>query len=105
MGTSFLNKDLNKADPMLEKFTKVFSSYSIFAPKSKTSLFMPSIQFKINLETISRAPVFPADKLISASPFFCDSIDFHMLVFFPFFAAVNGLSSSSMASSQLIILQ
>ena len=79
---SFGNKDLYKADPSSAKSTKLFSSHSILAPRSKTTLtpFLLgqnpakagletlSIIFKIIRDTTSKTPVFPADKLMSEFP-------------------------------------
>ena len=52
------------------------------------------IGYLANLDKINKAPVFPADNVICALPFFCDSIACHMLLLLLFLAADKGLSSS-----------
>ena len=108
--------DLYKAAPISEKSIKFFSLHSILAPKSKTTLIpfwlghKPAnaglltsfIIFKIIFEITKRTPVLPADKLISASPSTWALIEFHILVFFEFFIAVKGVSSSDTTPSVCI---
>ena len=106
--SSLLNKDLCNADPIKLKSTKFFSLHSILAPRSRTT-FIPfllghraeraglsifSIIFKLSFAITNNAPVFPAETIASDTLFFKLSIDSHMLVSLPFFAAVSGLSSS-----------
>ena len=80
---SFGNSDLCKAAPSSAKSTRFFSSQSIFAPRSKTTLtpFLLgqnpakagletlSIIFKIIRDTTNKTPVLPADKLMLEFPF------------------------------------
>ena len=58
------------------------------------SLFISSIVLSNILDITNKTPVFPADKLMSESPFNCDLMQFHILVFLEFFMAVSGVSSS-----------
>ena len=63
------------------------------------------IVFKRSLEMTSNAPVFPAERDMSAFFSFNESIVFHILVSLLFLAPVNGLSSSKITSSVFIISQ
>ena len=55
----------------------------------QTSIVLSNI-----LEITKRTPVLPADKVIFESDSICELIEFHMLLSFEFFIAVNGVSSS-----------
>ena len=90
----------------MAKSVKFFELHSIFAPRSRTTLIpflfghkadnaglsIFSSIFKFNFAITSKAPVLPAEITISVSLFLTLSIESHMLVFFPLFAASNGLS-------------